>query len=377
MANALEQKFNEMRRLVRTGPVGKFFSWWVEELKLALPEPWQEKLKHATRRLTVSLEGESFELGVDENRQLEHLGSLPSTPDTELQGQQIEDLRNDHDLSEVPVFCLLDASTVLSREMTLPSAAEANLSQVLSFEMDRQTPFKASAVYFDWEVLERGGAGGQIRLMLHVVPRPEVDEALRKLGSRGLELSGVDIRDGNESRGLNFLPEEQRFRVVNRKARVNWTLAGTALVLLVVTMAFSLYLRQHQVTELENAIADVRDEAMQVDSIRKQISGASDAAGFLATRRAESPLAVELLADITSILPDDTYLDRLVIGRNSVQLQGKSRNAQQLIEMVNESPYMSAAAFRGSTRLDARTGLEIFEINAQVSAVGGEDVPGS
>ena len=116
---------------------------------------------------------------------------------------------------------------------------------------------------------------------------------------------------------------------------------------------------------------------MQVDRIRKQISGASEAAGFLATRRAESPLAVELLADITRILPDDTYLDRLVIGRNSVQLQGKSSNAQQLIERVNQSPYMSAAAFRGSTRLDARSGLEIFEINAQVSAAGGDDGPGS
>ncbi len=70
-------------------------------------------------------------------------------------------------------------------------------------------------------------------------------------------------------------------------------------------------------------------------------------------------------------------LDRLVIGRNNVQMQGKSRNAQQLIERVNESPHLSAAAFRGSTRLDARSGLEIFEINAQVTASGGDDGAGS
>ena len=58
-------------------------------------------------------------------------------------------------------------------------------------------------------------------------------------------------------------------------------------------------------------------------------------------------------------------------------MQGKSSNAQQLIELVNESPYMSAASFRGSTRLDARSGLEIFEINAQITAAGGEDGAGS
>ena len=57
-----------------------------------------------------------------------------------------------------------------------------------------------------------------------------------------------------------------------------------------------------------------------------------------------------------------------MINKSSVQIQGKSRNAQQLIEVVNKSPLLYAAAFRGSTRLDARSGLEIFEINAQVDA---------
>jgi general secretion pathway protein L len=77
-------------------------------------------------------------------------------------------------------------------------------------------------------------------------------------------------------------------------------------------------------------------------------------------------LAIELLADVTRLLPDDTYLDRLVIGASSVQMQGKSQNAQQLIEKVNESDMLEDAAFRGSTRLDARSGLEIFEVNAQI-----------
>ena len=41
--------------------------------------------------------------------------------------------------------------------------------------------------------------------------------------------------------------------------------------------------------------------------------------------------------------------------------------SKQLIEKVNASPLMDAASFRGSTRLDARTNLEIFEINASVA----------
>ena len=190
-------------------------------------------------------------------------------------------------------------------------------------------------------------------------------------------LDEIDAVLWTAARHTFVLPEERRHRVVNRKARLNWALGGVTVALIALVMALSLALRGHQVAELEEAIAAVRGEAMQVDRIRNQIENASEAAGFLALRRAESPLAVEILADITRILPDDTYLDRLVIGRGSVQLQGKSGNAQQLIELVNESPFLAAAAFRGSTRLDARTGLEIFEINAEITAAGEDHGAGS
>jgi general secretion pathway protein L len=125
------------------------------------------------------------------------------------------------------------------------------------------------------------------------------------------------------------------------------------------------------VAELEAAIAEVQGEARRVQRIKEQIGDSSEAATFLTVRREQSPLAIEILADITRILPDDTYLDRLVIGQTNVQIQGKSQNAQQLIEKVNESELFDAASFRGSTRLDARSGLEIFEVNANISNEGG------
>jgi general secretion pathway protein L len=140
--------------------------------------------------------------------------------------------------------------------------------------------------------------------------------------------------------------------------------------LLALVMAQSLYLREHQIAELNDAITGVQGEAREVMKIKKQIEDTSEAAGFLARSRSASPLAIEVLADITRILPDDTYLDRLVITQSNVQMQGKSKNAQQLIELVNQSKLLEAASFRGSTRLDSRTGLEIFEVNATVVDTG-------
>ena len=377
MASAIQEKIQQLKSRVQTGPVGQFFAWWIEELRLALPETWQRKLQHAMRRVALQYRDGALVLLADENRRLTDLDDLPASLDARVQRQQAEDLRERNDLDEAPCFLLLDSERFLVREVSLPMAAETNLRQVLTFEMDRQTPFRASAVYFDWKVLERGATGGQLRLKLFVIPRGEVDGVVREVDARGFRLSGIDVREGDTSLGLNLLPPEQRHKVINRKARVNLALAGVTVLLLGLAMTASLYLRAHQVAELEEAIAGVRGEANQVARIRSQIENAAEAAGFLAMRRAESPLVVELLADITRILPDDTYLDRLVIGKTNVQMQGKSQNAQQLIELVNRSPFMESAAFRGSTRLDARTGLEIFEINADITNPGGADVAGS
>lgn len=370
MLKVFEEKLLQLFSWLKAGPAGKFLRWWTEELRQAMPASWQQKLQHALRRATLVVRNDSLSVGVDENRSLETLEVFSMAQDAVLQKQQVEDLLLKNELQEAPRFLLMELESVLNRELKLPLAAEANLAQVLSFEMDRQTPFRASDVYFDWKILGRNNDTGQLRLEIFVIPRIEVDQAVSAVTDRGFSLSGVDIIDGDKALGLNLLPAERRFRSVNRKARMNLALGAACAVLLAMVMAQSIYLREHQVAELEEAIAEVQGEAREVMKIKKQIEESSEAAGFLATRRAEVPLAIEVLADITRILPDDTYLDRLVITNSSVQLQGKSQNAQRLIELVNESGLLDEAAFRGSTRLDARSGLEIFEVNAEIVRSG-------
>jgi len=366
MANVLEEKLQQLGVRLKSGPAGVFFRWWFAELGQAMPVSWQKKLQYALRRVTLRLTTGGLQVGFDKNRRLQTLDTFSTTQEASLQRQQIDDVLARNELSDAPRYLLLELSSVLSKKLTLPLAAEPNLARVLTFEMDRQTPFRAGDVYFDWIVTERDTEHAQLRLQLYVVPRTEMDSAVRAVTERGFRLAGVDLADGAATLGLNLLPPAQRTRTVNRKSRLNYALGAAAVVLLAIVMALSLALRTHQVSALEGAIADVQGEARAVVRIKEQIADTGEAAGFLARRRAEAPLAIEVLADITRIIPDDTYLDRLVIGKSSVQMQGKSQNAQRLIELVNESAYFDDAAFRGSTRLDARSGLEIFEVNAQV-----------
>ncbi len=161
MANALQQNIQQLRNRVQASPVGSFFRWWLGELKQAMPVSWQARLQHAMRRVTLTLEDESLVVGADENRLDSRLESFPLSEDPKLQQQQIGDLLEQNELQEAPRFLLLDKRSVLSKDIRLPQAAEANLAQVLSFEMDRQTPFTAANVFFDGKITDRVSTPGQ------------------------------------------------------------------------------------------------------------------------------------------------------------------------------------------------------------------------
>jgi general secretion pathway protein L len=321
-------------------------------------------MQHASRRILLRLGDEELDIFVHEAGALQHIDVLSLGANSNVQRQQINDLLNERELTEVSRDLLLSESRVLRKEVILPLAAESNLRQALAFEMDRQTPFHVNEVFFDYRVIQRERDSAQLRVDLAVTQKSTVMREIELLGPLGLAPGGVDVEIDGMPAGLNLLPPDLRHRVVNRRSRLNLMAAAIAVVLLVFLMAQSVWLRQHQINEVEQAIEGVREEAMKVQELRKRIGDASEAAGFLQERRSTALPTVQVLAEVTRILPDDTYLDRLIIDSESVQMQGKSQNAQQLIEMVNSSPNFDNASFRGPTRLDTRTQKEIFDITA-------------
>ncbi len=367
MAITIKNKVQYWQARIRNGPAGEFFSWWWGELRQLLPEAWQDRLRLATRRLSLQFTDSELRIGICNEQAISPLESLSLEQDPVLVQEQLKPLFAKDDLNELPKYLLLDHNRVLQKELKLPAATEANLQSVLSFEMDRQTPFRAAEVYFDWRMLPSAGESGEIRLEMLVAPRRVVDPLLEKLAARGLAPSGIDVVRDGRSVGVNLLPAEQRHKVMHPRTRLNYALAGAVAVLLVVVMAQSLSARADRVGKLEEAIADVQDEARRVQRLKEQVADTSEAASFLTRRRGQAPLAIEVLAEVTRTLPDGTYLDRLVVGSDSVIMQGKSGNAQQLIELVNRSDMFDAAAFQGSTRLDSTSGLEVFEIRSKVT----------
>jgi len=364
MAIALNNTIQTVRYRLTGGPVGQFLKWWTEELRNAMPSRLRARLQYARRKLLMQAIGGEIVFSVENDKAIQSLDSISNDQDPQLQKQRVRELLQRHELTEVNRDLLLSESVVLHTNVSMPLAAEANLRQALAYEMDRHTPFRADEVFYSWRNLNRDREAGQLRFELYVTPREPVEKQIEQLKRLGMSPSGVDVAGPEGPLGINLLPEAMRYHVINKQVRVNWVIAAITVFLLVFVMAQSLWLREHQVKVIGEAIEDVRAEALAVQQIRKQIDDASEAAGFLQSRKIENGYKVEMLAELSRILPEDTYLDRLSMHEGTIQMQGKSGNAQSLIELINDSSFFENASFRGPTRLDNRSGKEIFDLNA-------------
>ena len=364
MAIALNNTIQKIRFRFENGPAGQFFRWWGDELRDAMPAKLRARMQYARRKLLMVVSEGELALSVEDADSVQSLDSLSIEQDTQLQQQRVRELLQQHELTELSRDLLLPEEVVLKTEVVMPLATEANLRQALAYEMDLHTPFQAEEVFFQWRVLSRDREAGQLHFDLYVTPRGPVLANIELLKRLGLAPTGVDVATEEGSLGINLLPMDLRYHLVRQQVRVNWMIAAATGLLLVFVMMQSLWLREHQIQEVEEAIENVRAEALAVQQVRKQIDDATEAAGFLQTHKIANGYKVKMLAELTRILPDDTFLDRLSLHAETVQMQGKSSNAQSLIELINDSPIFENASFRGPTRLDSRSGKEIFDLSA-------------
>jgi general secretion pathway protein L len=75
---------------------------------------------------------------------------------------------------------------------------------------------------------------------------------------------------------------------------------------------------------------------------------------------------MHLLNEMSRVIPDDTWVNRIDINHDEVQLQGQSGSAAGLIALIEESPTFHSAQFRSPITQVTRTTLERFHLAAKL-----------
>jgi general secretion pathway protein L len=366
----LEKQLAHLRMRLAKTPLPRFFAWWWGELLACLPARWRAALSERSESLLLDLRPDEIVVWRERGEAVNEYARIARTLAPEEQGAEFQRLRSAiGDPLVRTVFCI-PSGRVLTRKLSLPSAAEENLRQVLLFEMDRQTPFKADQIYFDSHVLGRDASGRNAQVELVLIPRGQFNQELAALpAAAAVQLDGVDSwrnAPGASRRHVNLLPPEHRARRRNIRLPINLGLCALALVLLVMNMDASLTNRASAVESMRAAVDASSADAKQMAALRKTLADSISGANFLAARKRNSLLIVALLNDLTRRLPADTYLERLQIVNKQVQLQGQSKEATKLIALLAASPCLGNPGFQGQIQPDPRSGRDRFQISAEL-----------
>ena len=370
------------RNLARRLGLSGFAHWWTSELAAAMPVRLRTALVQRRARPVLAVDGTSATLWrpAQANGSFRMAEAARFTLDGDLQSvaaagrAALAPLRVPGNGAPQIVVTFAPRAS-LRKTLTLPLALEDHLHQALAYDLDRHTPFKADELYFDAAIVDRDAARGVLHVDLAAARRALVDTVVRQVEGFGARVIGVTVdppATASASR-LNLLPEDRRAEM---QGWARWQVALPAALLLagaLVVLVLPIWQKRTEAIALHRLSDQALQRAMISDALRTELEQRVSDYNFALERKYAFPGTVQVLDDVTRILPDDTWITQLEIhtmrgkdAHRELVLRGESANAGQLVSLLEDSKLFTQSAPRSpTTKIQPGPG-EVFDVGAQL-----------
>ncbi len=340
-----------------------FLTHWIDVLAGMVVE-WRALLQ-ARKSVVVARDERGFTI---------HRGTQPSSDmlakvgaGMPIPNETMEALRN-----HLIIFELSD-DRVITRNLTLPVKAKEFLSGIVRNQLERLSPWPPGQALHAIDAKPSAKDPEMLDVSVLITPREEIDAASRELGACGLSPGQIAARiDAGARTPLLTLwtkpAPASKGNIQNLPRMIGIGLAGV-IVLSTAATLWALYASSAASTE--------RDEiAEQASTLERQArsQGKQNLASLKPPERAwalkdNSPVAVLVLDDLTSAVPDSAYLTEFHLENTTLRIMGLATDAPSLIGALEQSGHFSNVHFFAPTTQGhgQSTDLYKFYIEARVS----------
>lgn len=202
--------------------------------------------------------------------------------------------------------------------------------------------------------------GSSIRFEMLPENKLHLQEAAASLG---LAYSGLVRRPPMK---LNLLPSELRIR------QARWAYVPTIILgLIILGFLVSLGLRpivQERILsrKLDQEIRSLKVREERVQKIRSEAKVLQQRINFMEGLIRKRDMNLEILQELTNVLPQDTFLNVYSNRDGTIQLSGSANSAPDLIPKLEQSPLLKDVVQRGTIFKDAQTAKDRFNLEAKV-----------
>lgn len=352
--------------------VDAFWLWWSAELLKLVPRGLGG-LHGVVRAPIVALEGEELVVFETRGAAIAETSRIPlASLDPEGRRIALRNLASAAGLAEARVRLCLAREEALVRRVSLPLATEENLPQVLAFEMDRLSPFRAEEVYFDHRVAGRDALAGKVLVDLGVARRELVDTRVAKLREWGASIDGVVLADdvGRNHPPLDLLPETQRaLREGSRARTLQISLAALIAFLLFVALALPIWQKRDNAIQLIPLVDKARQDAEATSKLAADLERQVADYNFLLAKKHGAYPTLAFVEEVSRLLPDSTWVQQMdvrTVGKiREVQIAGETPSSSKLIEIFEQASTVRNAAPRGTVTRGSQPNTERFLIAAE------------
>ncbi len=368
MDNAQSQVKTNLRTVLQgyRELLAQLWQWWVAELMGLLPPALSSKIQGRGRYLLAELHDTKCSFRFGQRGDFDALGDFElDTLDTAQWRRRFAEEAAKAD--ETILF--LPPGLLLVREISLPLATAPNLNNVLQFEMDRYTPFKAEQVYYGFRILQRDLKAQTLLVRVALITRQRLDPILNTFANLGMSPTVVApaAEASNTLYSMNLLPKALQGSRSNRQQLVARGRMLLSLLAVALLCWLPLYYQAQAISSLETEMEQPRIQAEKARAVNEQINALTQSQGFLERKRSSTVSNLMLLNELTEVLPDHTWISNLQVDDTSVRLQGESREASALISVLESTQYLRNVRFSSPVTLNARTTKERFAIVADLS----------
>lgn len=353
----------------------RFLRWWRRELSFLVPEKLKQLINDRQGIIVITPEHGQLALVYVANGQTEQLAKFDRSEAGLSQLKAM--LQNDGRFAKVSYVIRLSEQDAIHKELSLPAAAKENLQQVLAYELDRYTPFKAEHVYFAVKILEGINEPGQIKVLLVLTTRELLDTLHEDLKVVGIDPVFADY-DGfandleDDYGAYNLLPDKMRQKSATAPRLIHGALLATTVLLLLAVLILPVFLKSQTVEALTEKVKTIEKDAKKIKSLQQEVDAVINETQKLLDEKKARPAMVMMLNELSRLIKDDTSLAYLQYSDGHLQVQGESPAASTLIGVLEASDLFNNARFVSPVTQNTVTKLERFQITTDVTQVGGE-----
>ena len=342
--------------------IWSFLTWWKAELIDLIPAPIRALLSGQPQPLLV-------EFGADLTQPVkqERTVRLPySTPfDTARLVEAAPILRT---WMRRPIILRLPESGYLRRQVEIPAKARRQAEQIADLDLARGLPFERDEIV--WKNVVRH-EGRETSIEQIVVRKRDLERAGEMATAARAELLRVEASDSDD----RSVVLADRAKVVSRPWRWWRRLELAALVVAAGAAGFAVLApnasHQDEYELLGKRLVLVQAKARKLREAVNAREAKLDRAGAFRSALADRMPVTEMLALLTTRLPDGTWLDGLTLDGERLAMTGRSKAAVGgVIDGLATADGFSSVRLSGAVAIDPNSGLQRFQA---ITALGASD----